>query len=73
MKFKNFIKDYTLLKDRQMEEIAIYESYIPYAIVLDLNVQYKNTKFDIFDEEEFQSILNESDCANFLQSMGINV
>lgn len=73
MKFKNFIKDYTLLKERQMEEIAIYESYIPYAIVLDINVQYKNTKFDIFDEEEFQSIMNESDCANFLQSMGINV
>ena len=37
------------------------------------NVQYKNTKFDIFDEEEFQSIMNENDCANFLQSMGINV
>lgn len=73
MKFKKFIKEYTLLKDRKMEEIAIYESYIPYAIALDVNIQYKNTKFDIFDESEFQSIIDESDCINFLQSMGINI
>ena len=73
MKFKNFIKEYTLLKERTIEEIAIYESYIPYAIVLDVNVQYKNTEFDIFDEKEMESIINESDSANFLQSMGITV
>ncbi len=73
MKFKKFIQEYTLLRERTIEEIAIYESYIPYAIVLDVNVQYKNTKFDIFDENEFQSIVNESDSANFLQSMGITV
>lgn len=62
----------------------MYLSYIIIIILLVLflvtaykksekNVQYKNTKFDVFDEEEFQSIMNESDCANFLQSMGINV
>ena len=62
----------------------MYLSYIIIIILLVLflvtaykksekNVQYKNTKFDIFDEEEFQSIMNENDCANFLQSMGINV
>ena len=73
MKFKKFIQEYTLLKERTIEEIAIYESYIPYAIALDVNVQYKNTKFDIFDEKEFESIVNESDSANFLQSMGITV
>ena len=49
MKFKKFIQEYTLLKERSIEEIAIYESYIPYAIALDVNVQYKNTSFDIFD------------------------
>ena len=49
MKFKRFIQEYTLLKERSIEEIAIYESYIPYAIALDVNVQYKNTSFDIFD------------------------
>ena len=58
----------------------MYLSYIIIIILLVLflvtaykksekNVQYKNTKFDIFDEEEFQSIMNESDCANFLQSI----
>ena len=73
MKFKRFIQEYTLLKERTIEEIAIYESYIPYAIVLDVNVQYKNTEFDIFDEKEMESIVNESDSANFLQSMGITV
>ena len=73
MKFKKFIQEYTLLKERTIEEIAIYESYIPYAIALDVNVQYKNTKFDIFDEKEMESIINESDSANFLQSMGITV
>ena len=70
---KKFIKDYTLLKERTINEIEIYESYIPYAITLDVNVQYKNTKFDIFDENEIQSIINESDSANFLKSMGINI
>lgn len=73
IKFKKFIKDYTLLKERTINEIEIYESYIPYAITLDVNVQYKNTKFDIFDENEIQSIINESDSANFLKSMGINI
>ena len=73
IKFKKFIKDYTLLKERTINEIEIYESYIPYAIALNVNVQYKNTKFDIFDENEIQSIINESDCANFLDSMGINI
>ena len=73
IKFKKFIEDYTLLKDRSIEETTIYESYIPYAIVLDVNVQYKDTKFDIFDENEFESIINESDSANFLQSMGITI
>lgn len=73
MKFKKFIQEYTLLKERTIEEIAIYESYIPYAIALDVNVQYKNTKFEIFDEKEMESIVNESDSANFLQSMGITV
>lgn len=73
IKFKKFIEDYTLLKDRSIEETTIYESYIPYAIVLDVNVEYKNTKFDIFDENEINSIINESDSANFLQSMGITI
>ena len=62
-----------VIEEYEIREFAIYESYIPYAIVLDVNVQYKNTKFDIFDEEEFQSIMNENDCANFLKSMGINM
>lgn len=34
LKFKKFITDYTLLSERKVEEIAIYEKYIPYAVAL---------------------------------------
>ena len=39
-KFKRFIKNYTLIKDRKIEEIIIYEKYIPYAMVLGINKEY---------------------------------
>ena len=73
IKFKNFIKEYTLLKEKTFEDIIIYESYIPYAVALDINVKYKDTKFDIFTENEFKSITNENNIANFLQNMEIDV
>ena len=73
MKFKRFIKDYTLIEEKSVDEINIYESYIPYAIALGVNVKYKNKKFDIFDENELESIVNESDEVNFLRSMGISI
>ena len=73
IKFKNFIKEYTLLKEKTFEDIIIYESYIPYAVALDINVKYKDTKFDIFTENEFKSIINENNIADFLQNMEIDL
>ena len=37
LKFKRFISEYTLIKERKVEEIVLYEKYIPYAVV----VRYK--------------------------------
>ena len=51
LKLKEFMKQYTLLKDRNIEQIVIYERYIPYAVALGINVTYRNTKFDIFDKD----------------------
>jgi len=50
IKFKNFIKNYTLIKDRKIEEIVIYERYIPYAMVLGINKEYNNEKVKDFVE-----------------------
>ncbi len=71
IKLKNFMENYTLLKDRNMEEILIYERYIPYAIALDVNVTYKNTIFDIFDEEELKSIIEDKSIENLFERYGI--
>ena len=48
IKFKKFIKDYTLLKDREIEEIVIYEKYIPYAMALNINKEYNDEKIRDF-------------------------
>jgi len=51
IKLKKFMEEYTLLKDRTVEETIIYESYIPYAIALGVNKRYKGTMFEIFGED----------------------
>ena len=44
---KNFIKDYTLLKERDIEDIALFDRYIPYAIALGEadNIENKYIKY----------------------------
>lgn len=69
---KEFMEQYTLIKDRSFEEIVLYESYIPYAISLGVNTTYKNTKFDIFDIEEIESIMNENKATTFLERLGMD-
>lgn len=71
LKLKRFMENYTLLKDRNMEEIVIYERYIPYAIALDVNVTYKDALFDIFEEEEFYSIIKDKNIKNIFERYGI--
>ena len=71
IRLKEFMENYTLLKDRNMEEVVIYERYIPYAISLGINVTYKNTMFDIFDEEEFKSIIKDKSIKNIFGRYGL--
>lgn len=71
IELKKFMKDYTLLKDRNIEEIILYEKYIPYSIALGVNVTYRDTIFDIFDEEEFKSIIEDKSLEKYLDRYGI--
>ena len=48
MKFKKFIKDYTLIEERKIEEVVIYEKYIPYAMALGINKEYNDKKIKEF-------------------------
>ena len=56
-KLKRFMTEYTLLDDRKPEEISIYEEYIPYAVALGINKEYKKTIYGIFDREELKDII----------------
>lgn len=40
--YKDFLKDYTLIKDKPIESVVILEKHIAYAIVLDVNKKYTN-------------------------------
>ena len=59
IKFENFIKKYTLIKEKNVEDIVIYEKYIPYAVVLGINLNYKDTMYSVFDDLEIKQILND--------------
>lgn len=48
MKFENFIKKYTLLSERKIEEVVLFEKYIPYAMVLNVNKEYENRDIQDF-------------------------
>lgn len=39
---KNYLKDYSLIKNRTEEELVLWEYYLVYAVILDVNVKIKN-------------------------------
>ena len=39
-KYKNFLKDYTLIKNRKIDSVIVLEKHIAYAIVLNVNKDY---------------------------------
>lgn len=57
IKFEKFVKEYTLLKDKNIEDIIIYERYIPFAIALGINLNYEDTIYSIFNKSELKEIL----------------
>lgn len=73
LKLKEFMSQYTLLKDRDVEQILLYERYIPYAVALGINVTYKNTKFDIFDKDEIDNIIQENSIASSMERFGFKI
>ncbi len=58
IKFKKFIKEYTLLEDRKIEEVVIYEKYIPYAMVLNVNKEYNNKEIAEF-VNDYMKLVNK--------------
>lgn len=57
IRFKNYIKSYTLLKDRKFEEIELYEKYIPFAMVLNVNKKHMTEMVKILGKEEINLLL----------------
>jgi len=58
---KNYLKDFSLIRERTMEEVVIWEYYLVYAIILDINVKVedkiieeylRNAEFYIWDSQE---------------------
>lgn len=39
---KNYLKDFSLIKDKKEEELVLWEYYLIYAVVLDVNVKIKD-------------------------------
>jgi len=60
VKFRKFMKEYTLIKDRKIEEIVLYEKYIPYAMVLNINKEYNNKFLKEFIEKYDKSFSEET-------------
>lgn len=41
-KYKNFLQDYTLIKEKEIDSVIVLEKHIAYATVLDVNKDYTN-------------------------------
>ena len=52
--FKNYLHDYTLISDKNIEHIAILDEYIPYAISLD---EAKNIEKFISDDDSYRNLI----------------
>ena len=60
LRFKKFIKEYTLIKDKNIQDVVLYEKYIPYAVAMGVNKNYKETIYSVFNEKEIKEILKDS-------------
>jgi uncharacterized membrane protein len=39
---KRFLKDFSIISERKSEEVYIWDEYLAFALVLDVNINYKN-------------------------------
>lgn len=51
-KFKRFMHNYTLIEDKNVESIAIYEKYLPYSMALNVNKKYKTIWKDVIPKKD---------------------
>ena len=56
IKFKKFMEEYTLMKDREIEEDVLYEEYLPYSIALGVNKKSDESLQKVFDNETLLNI-----------------
>lgn len=59
-RFKEFIKEYTLIDKKNIQDVVLYEKYIPYAVALGINQNYKDTIYSVFNENEIKKLLEDS-------------
>ena len=59
MGFKTFIEEYTLINEKTVEDVIIYEKYIPYSLVLGIGKDYKKTIYQIFDEIDIKRLMKD--------------
>lgn len=58
--FYKFIKDFTLLSEREIEEYPLWKEYMQYAILFDINDNYKlNDELNLITADEFKDFLIE--------------
>ena len=57
IKFKRFMAKYTLIKEKKPEEMIIYEKYLPFAMALNENKEYKTVWKDIIPKKEARRIM----------------
>ncbi len=58
--FKNFLKDFSNIKEIQLEQYPLWREYLIFAQVLNLNVNYKkfpNIKMNILSSKEIKTLL----------------
>jgi len=60
MRLENFIKSYTLLGEKKFEEILLFEQYIPYAMVLNINKKYKEELIRVLGKDEVKSFISSA-------------
>ncbi len=65
-KYKKFLEDYTLIKDKPLESVVILQNHLAYSMVLNINKDYEKT---IIQELEFKSNINMEYIADMLKDL----
>ena len=65
-KYKKFLDDYTLIKDKPLESVVILQNHLAYSMVLNINKDYEKT---IIQELEIKSNINMEYIADMLKDL----